>query len=262
MQRLIATTTYKPTPASEARAQEVAERCGLIWVPRTDSVTRLIRGQGAEGAYVVGPGRVELRDLERRRIAVHAGTYPLVAKFGREHPLVRAVAPLDEPPPARVIDATLGLAKDAIHLAGILGCEVVGLERVRLLVCLAEDGLARLAGEGAAWSAGAARVRVEEADAREWFGRQPAASAEVVYLDPMFPRPAAAHQGWPVLRAIAWPEPLDAGLLAEARRVASRRVVLKVPAGADPREYAPLPALWTRVEGRKLDWLVCASDQA
>ncbi|MGE0709779.1 MAG: class I SAM-dependent methyltransferase [Planctomycetota bacterium] len=256
LEEIITTTTYQGDPASEARAREVAARCGLVFVPRTDSVARLVRLRGADGAYVVGPARVELRG-RGLKILVHAGTYPLVEQTGRAHPLLRAVAPLDEDPPETIVDATLGLAKDAIHMAGILGARVIGLERVRLLVCLAEDGLARLAAEGAAWSKGAARVEPHEADAREWLAAQPARSVDVVYLDPMFPRPVKSPWGFALFRTLADAAPLSEELLREALRVARRRVVLKVARGAEAAAAAPLPEVFTeRVEGKRLDWLV------
>ena len=180
----------------------------------------------------------------------------MVLQRGRGHPLIEAVCPSGEAPPERVIDATLGLAKDALHVATVLGCPVTGLERVRLLCCLAEDGLAQLAREDRPWSAGARRVEVVEADAAVWLAAQPTASADVVFLDPMFPRPRPAAAGFELLRAVAWPAPLSPALLREATRVA-RRVVLKVPAGDPADAHSPDARAWTRrVSGTQLDYLV------
>jgi len=256
VERLIATTTGGGERAAVARAREVASRCGLTYVPRRDSVARLLRAHDAAGAYVVGPTRAELR-VGGERLTVHPGTLRIAIHRGALHPLARAVAPPGAAPVREVIDATLGLAKDAVHLAAVLGCRVVGLERSRLLVCLAEDGLARMAAERRPWSAGAGRVEVVEADATGHLAGRPDASVDVVYLDPMFPTPRKAAYGFDLLRRLAWPEPLTAGLLGEALRVARGRVVLKVPRGAQAEEMTPDPAVWTgRVEGTDLDYLI------
>lgn len=257
--RLVVTTGKRPTEPLVARARAVAAACGLTYVPRDDSLSRLLRRHGADGAYVVTAAAAEVR-ARGARLAVHPSTARLNVARGRTHPLLRAVAPEAEPPPERVVDATLGQAKDALHLAAVLGCEVVGLERTPLLACLAEDGLARLIAAGEPpWAEAAARIEVINADAHTWLSAQPEASADVVYLDPMFraPRPAAA--GFDLLRALAWPAPLAPALLTQARRVARRRVVLKLPRGERPAPSLAEPSAWTHVPGRELGfWSLAA----
>ncbi len=254
---LVVTTGQDPPSGLVERAREVAARCGLAYVPRTDSLPRVLRRCGAEGAYVVTTPLAEIR-ARGQHLSAHPSTARVCLHTGRRHPLLRAVAPADGAPVRHVVDATLGQAKDALHLAAVLGCRVTGLERAPLLACLAEDGLARFAARGEApWAEAAPRIAVEVADAETWLAERPAGSADVVYLDPMFPSPLEAGAGFDLLRALAHPAPLTPGLLAEARRVAAQRVVLKVPAGLRPADLEVDPGVWSaRVQGRRLDYLV------
>ncbi|MBL4848107.1 MAG: class I SAM-dependent methyltransferase [Planctomycetes bacterium] len=246
----ISTTTKGRDPTCVTRAQEVAQRCGFPYIERRDSVARLVRKAKVGGAYVVGLEKAELR-AEGLRLAVHPSTLHHVRHLGRSHPFLRAVAPEGERVD-RVVDATLGLAKDALHIATFLECSVVGLEHSPILTCLCEDGLARL---GPPWRAGAARIEVLQAESRSWLAEQEADSAEVVVLDPMFEtaRPAAA--GFDLLRRLACHDPLDPELLDQARRVASRRVVLKLPRGSKPPDVEK----WQQIRGRGLDYFTLSS---
>jgi hypothetical protein len=60
---------------------------------------------------------------------------------------------------------------------------------------------------------------------------RPAASADVVYFDPMFRRPQKASGSFDVLRSLAHHAPLTAEAVAQARRVARRRVVVMDQSG-------------------------------
>ncbi len=140
---------------------------------------------------------------------------------------------------AKVVDATAGLGGDAFHLAA-KGAEVTMIERSPLLLALLEDALERAAaGElGSVAAAAAERLRLIRGDARAVLQeRQRLAASEVVYLDPMFP--ATTKRSLPskelaLLRSLLPPsQPAEeAELLSVARAVATRRVVVKRPAGA------------------------------
>ncbi len=143
----------------------------------------------------------------------------------------------------RVVDATAGLGSDAFHLAA-KGAEVVMIERSEMLHALLADALARAnagrLGESARLAAG--RVTLLHGDARELLtgpGALGALGAPIVYLDPMFPRPedrGAPAKGMALLReALDATSPAEeAQLLAAARAVARRRVVVKRPAKSPP----------------------------
>jgi hypothetical protein len=256
MSAMIVTTTKQADATSEARAREVAERCALPFVKRTDSVARLMRRHDVDTAYVVGPKKVDIRQ-GGHKLLVNASMYQLTQAAGRTHPLLHAISPSAEPPVSLVLDATLGLAKDALQVAGILGCRVKGLECVPVLACLAVDGLARLAKQARPWAVAATQIEVCCTEAVSWMRTQEANSFDVVYLDPMFRQKLSAPPGFELLRRLARAEPLSMELLDEALRLARLRAVVKVPKSTFPREYGPDPAIWNRVLfGKRVQYLV------
>lgn len=256
---LVVTTCYKPTPGIEGEARAVAEVCGVVYSARR-SVATLEASSSASGPvflYVVGRARHEIR-VRDDVLFVHPGLYQLKRMAGREHPLLRALSPHVTSELHTVFDGTLGLAADAVHVAGLLGVKVVGIESSPILASLTRDGLRRMASQTRKWAAGAGRVQVEIGDALEALRGQATDAMSAVYLDPMFSKPAGAHQSFGVLRALADHKPLTEDLLIEAQRVAQRRVVLKIPGASAVPDVSPGPPGWNRrVRGGAVDYLVC-----
>lgn len=235
---MIVTTASKPDPALIARAQQVAERCQVAYAPR--------RGALPDGlVYVVGRDREELRGFGHR-LAVHLGLLHARVAAGRSHPLIAALTGGGEV--RSVVDGTVGLAGDALHIATVLGCPVLGIEGSGAVYSLLEEGLARLASEEPA----AARVTVRHGDAATVLDTLEADSADAVYLSPMYEVPRQAAPGFELLRAVAIHAPLDERLLAAASRVARHRVVVKV----GPGDVLPVGSEIARVRGRAVDYAV------
>ena len=128
----------------------------------------------------------------------------------------------------RIIDATAGLGADALLLAAH-GHEVVLLERSPVIAALLADALARASGPHVQ------RLRLAPGDARELLLRL--APADVVILDPMYPRSgkrARKNKAMHLFRTLVGDD-ADAGeLLHLARRAACHRVVVKRPRRAPP----------------------------
>jgi len=132
-----------------------------------------------------------------------------------------------------VLDATLGLATDAVVLAS-LGCQVVGIERHPWVAALVEDALQRIKGEAdLVWLEERFKLVIGDstqgmAGLADAAGFQP----EVVYLDPMFPsteKTAQVKKEMRFFRDLVGKD-LDAGVLLEqALDLASHRVVVKRP---------------------------------
>lgn len=90
----------------------------------------------------------------------------------------------------KVIDCTAGMARDAWQIAA-MGCEVTMLERSPLLSLLIEDALLRAEEDGSTRQGPAGRLRIIEADAKEFLqstGSQNVSHENLtVYIDTMFP---------------------------------------------------------------------------
>jgi hypothetical protein len=228
------TTCRRPEAAHLERARRVADRLGVGLVERA-GLEAIFAATGAEVAYVVGRDHDALFDREGHGCFVQPALLTMKLQDGRRHPYLRALAGgVDGEPPRHVVDATLGLAADALHAAGGLGCRVTGIEKSPVLACLLEEGVARLA-----TLALPGRIEVVEAEATAWLAAQPDDSADVVVVDPMMSRPKRSTPSFAIVRRFAWPARASAALLVEARRVARRRVVLKLGRGAPLPDDAP-----------------------
>src|SRR5690606_3468418 len=112
-------------------------------------------------------------------------------------------------PRNRIVDATLGMAADALHISDVLGCEVLGIEGSPAMYSLLEEGLPRVARTEPA----AKRIRLHFGEAAEVLSTLPDASVDAVYLSPMFLRPRRAAPGFELLRAVALHAPMGERLL-------------------------------------------------
>lgn len=180
-------------------------------------------------------GLLLLENEGRLSLARAGGGAPIAVEFGgarrsgrtggNARPMLCRAVGLDRGV-RRVVDATAGLGRDAFTLAA-WGAEVVLVERNPILHALLADGLRRAEG-----STAVARMTLVRGDARQFLAR--AEPPDAVFLDPMFEdRGKAALPGWElqVLRTLLGPgEDAIGDLLETARRVATRRVVVKRPA--------------------------------
>ena len=135
-----------------------------------------------------------------------------------------------------IVDATAGLGQDSFVLADS-GCEVLMLERSPIVAALLADGLQRAAAnEDAHLLDTMTRLQLVEQDSFSYLQTLLEGGVDVVYLDPMFPeRNKSAKvkkemQLFHQLVGVPDGDPTEEQmLLAEARRVAKYRVVVKRP---------------------------------
>ena len=105
--------------------------------------------------------------------------------------------------------------------------EVVALEANPVVAFLIEHGLQTFTGEHPLTEAAMRRIKVVASDYLDYLRTQPDDSFDAVYFDPMFRHPFEESSGIHPLRRLADPRPLSPEAVAEACRVARRRVVLK-----------------------------------
>lgn len=206
-------------PASGS-AHDLARRLGLELTLRAPEEDALLLVRTRAG--------LELRETGT------ASARPLKVQFrpGSGSAMLRK-ATLAGRPETRIIDATAGLGQDSFALAE-WGCRIDLIERSPVIAVLLSDAMRRAA-DDAETAAAAARMQLHQGDAFELLPYL--APAEVVYLDPMYPRSGREGRkakGMRMLREILGND-LDADeLLATARRAATRRVVVKRPLKAPP----------------------------
>jgi len=223
-------------------AEELARRFQLVAEPRGGRlVPELLAAARGAPVLVLAGQTADLFDGERSfRASTGMGFLRLVrAQKGEQDPVVKAA---ELKPGDRVLDATLGLAQDALVAAEATQAAVVGLEASPVLAAFAVAALRRLpveAGEAAA------RIEVRCADHRAALRELPSGSFDVVLLDPMFRDAQESNPLFDLLRRHGEHAPLDTDTLREARRVARRGVLVKDAApGAELTrlDLVPLPS--------------------
>lgn len=146
----------------------------------------------------------------------------------------------------RVLDATAGLGRDALAMAA-LGCHVSMLERALPVFLLLQDGYERARNsDDEAMAVLLSRMTLHYGEARTWCAQIAAGTLprpDIVYLDPMFPprgKSARVKKDIAVLQSLLGSEEDFEGLLEAALVAATRRVVVKRPAGGKvPTRHQP-----------------------
>ena len=220
---------HKYTEANRRLAAETAARLGIPNVPRgSDSLDDLRARYGVGSVLVARNGRLTL-DTASGELFFHPGMSHLRIKNLTRGQGDHLVAALGLTEGMRVLDCTLGTGADAIvesYAVGAAG-SVTALESSPLIAAVIGDGLAHATGDNYEMHAAMRRITVRVADALTYLRAQEDRSFDVVYFDPMFRRPLHESAGMNALRMCADMRALTPETVAEAHRVARRRVVMK-----------------------------------
>ncbi|MGA5657189.1 16S rRNA (guanine(1516)-N(2))-methyltransferase RsmJ [Rahnella contaminans] len=191
-------------------------------------------------ALVLTPERLELRKRDEPKLGAifvdfAGGTMAHRRKFGggRGEAVAKAVGIKGNYLPD-VVDATAGLGRDAFVLAS-LGCKVRMLERNPVVAALLDDGLARGYRDAEIGPWLRERMTLLHASSLTALSEL-SPKPEVVYLDPMYPhkqKSALVKKEMRVFQGLVGPDEDADGLLEPARRLATKRIVVKRP------DYAP-----------------------
>lgn len=244
-------TCDSANPAATTRAASLASALNLTIAGEAGTTAGL--------RIFVTEHRLELRlgsgrNVERLSVDFARGPLAHRRRGGGGELIARAVGVGASP--VRVIDATAGLCRDAFVLAS-LGCAVRAVERSPILTALVRDGIERAVRSGdGPLNRILGRMKLLVADARDILaGIDPADAPEVVYLDPMFPAgaigSAKTKKEMRLTRMIVGDDEAIEDLLERARRIATRRVVVKRPRHAPP--LAPNPSAQYRSRTTRFD---------
>lgn len=140
------------------------------------------------------------------------------------------------------LDGTMGLASDTLIAAWAVGerGKILALESSPLIYALVSDGLKRLKMlsppdisntlKQQAWlelSKASGCIEAYLANHLEFLKQMPDSSVDIIYFDPMFRITRAKSSSIQPVKTWSNPDPLQLETIAEARRVARRRIVLK-----------------------------------
>jgi 16S rRNA G966 N2-methylase RsmD len=230
-------TTPRRRPDLNAKARETAGRLGLLFVERgVDPFHAVFARTGADAAYVetddhpliqTSAGQLFFHENTAGRRTMHSG---------RTDAVLRA---LDPQPGDHILDATIGLACDALVIATSPAVrKVTGVESNPLLADLVSRGLKNYTFKKKHLEAGADKITVVCGDNIAFMRSRRDAEFDLVYFDPMFTETVTASPMMQRVRAVADKTPLAEEALREAARVARRRIVVKGRRGCfDPIEF-------------------------
>lgn len=236
----IVTTGHKPTDRLAAKAKALAEEFGTRFAPRQNDSLPVLRAKYNAESILLVTRKGLAANTREGELFFHLNMAHLrikTLKAGKPDNMAEAMR---LQPGMSVLDCTLGLASDAIVSSLIVGGEgkVTGLEINPLIALIVRDGLRTFEAQCPEIKAALERIEVVRADYRDYLAAAKSRSFDVVYIDPMFRRPIRRSVHLQPLRALADHGEIEKSALAEAARVAKRRVVVK-EANASP-EFARL----------------------
>lgn len=234
-------------------AQRLAKFFDAKWVTRDSrSIAKIFSDTGAEVIVVAADWPVFYhRDQTENGLQYHPGMSTLRLQTLLQGGTDRLLQAAQIRPSDWVLDATCGLASDAVVLSYAVGRQgkVTALEKspviYRMLQHAQTEGLEHLPQQISTWLS---RIDLLHQDALQFLRQSGHQQYDVIYIDPMFQEPIMNSPGIAALRPFAYKEPLDEILFAEACRVTRQRVVIK--ARAHDSIWRRLPIQPDKLSGR------------
>lgn len=239
-QLAVVTTGLKWSGKAEALARAAAKKLEIPYVERGRQPIPVLREKyGVPYILVAKQGQLKLV-MEDDELFFHPGMAHLRLKnlrFGEGDNLVAA---LGLKRGMSVLDCTLGLGADAIVESFAVGSEgqVTALESEPLIEAVISYGLSHVIAENWPLQEAMRGVKTHCTEALPYLQSQPDKSVDVIYFDPMFRHPLLSSVAIGPLRELANHAPVSKATIAEARRVARLRIVLKE--NARSKEFARL----------------------
>ena len=231
---LAVTTSVRPSSAIEAQARTCAAELSAPFISRFGlSLPDVHARADAARLLIAGTDHLRLRDrLTGTEYFFHPNLFQVrasnVLRGAPDHFLeATLLAPGDT-----LLDCTLGFASESSLAALVIGetGNVIGLESVPELALVTRVGVQNFRLHSEVLTEALRRVQVRTADSADYLPLCPASSVDVVYFDPFFEhRLSGSEVSVSPLFLFGNPAPLRPETVAEARRVARRRVVIKHP---------------------------------
>lgn len=218
---LIVTTAIDKEAKLVKRAQDLAQLYGGVYQDRGKRTMKQIY-RLAEGTLVLNKNELIYYDAEGQKLFFHPNTAWLRVLNGRD-PLLEALAC---PTGASVLDATMGMASDSLVMQ-YFGYQVTALESNPLVHLIVSDGLSRFVMEDSRFTQAMRDLVTFCQDHESYLAQVEDKSIDCVYFDPMFKVGIEESKNLDGIRLLANRQPLTEETLAQAKRVARHRIVVK-----------------------------------
>ena len=229
MNEAIITTGRKNQKSSVELAKITANKLNIPFVERQNlSIAALAQAHDVKYVLVSKKNSLRLATADNE-IFFHPSLAHLRIKNSLKGEGDRLIEAMNLRHGMKVLDCTLGLGADAIVESFAIGEEgsVTALEVNPYLAAVVEHGLQNFIDDNDNVVQAMRRVEVVNADYMDFLKSTADNSFDVVYFDPMFRHPLERSTALNPLRDIADHRAVTVEAIAEARRVAGYRVVLK-----------------------------------
>ncbi|NJP36278.1 class I SAM-dependent methyltransferase [Alkalicoccus luteus] len=224
MQKPVVTTGRKNASRYRLYAEDFAQRYGLEFHERKGSLVDTVSTQPA---FLAGGGSLRLyapggtRPLSFHPSSAHLRVHDQLN--GSVDPLIRLMPDING---ARVLDCTFGMGSDSLLMAWN-HAEVTALESSFPLYILMHESLRNADRLASPFNEAAKRIELLHINAEVFLASCKDNDFDYVYIDPMFHTPVLSSAAIDPLRTFAdHAEPNDT-FIAEAKRVAARKIILK-----------------------------------
>ncbi|RLQ95176.1 class I SAM-dependent methyltransferase [Falsibacillus albus] len=228
------TTSARTNEMMKETAKSYAHQLGVPYKERNKRTVKAMQAHFKDACMVIGKERIELFGWTEKSGTGNAFFFhPNSASFrikrlerGEDDPLI-AASNLNEG--MTFLDCTLGLGSDSIvasHVVGESG-NVVGTEANRYLSFMVKEGLSGWDSGHCGINEAMMRIKVVHMHHLEYLNSLPDESFDCIYFDPMFEDSINESEGIKGLKDWAVYEDITSKAIAEAKRVAIQRVVLK-----------------------------------
>ncbi len=227
---MIVTTSYNESEELIHQARLLATELGSSFVPRRDrSVNRILSEEGEPLLIVSTDGLKLYNGGMKEPFYFHPNMAKVRIKRLLQGDNDRMIEACELKKGDHLLDATLGLASDAIIASFITGesGRVVGVEVEPFLALIVSWGLRHYSDRLKPMVEAMRRIETVKGNALDYLCSCTDQSFDVVYFDPMFRSSVTESSAMSFWRNHAVTMPLTPEVIDEACRVARRRVVLK-----------------------------------
>ncbi|UOQ85749.1 class I SAM-dependent methyltransferase [Gracilibacillus salinarum] len=227
---MIITTAGRTNAHYVHEAQALAEQYQITYIERKGVAVERLKQEYHTDVLVAGKNGLYLSPQELQSdVFFHPNVAMVRAKRlfkGEEDPLIQATGLKSG---MSFLDCTLGLASDAIIASIAVGPSgiVTGVEGSFPLYLLVKEGLKRYQSGNQALLDAMKQIDVKQTAHLPFLQNTETNAYDVVYFDPMFQEKIDSSDGIKGLRSRSITEAITERTIAEAKRVARKRVVLK-----------------------------------
>ena len=217
---MIITTSSRITEELEEEAVKLSAALHLDYVVRNKRSLAKLQEEYGDVLLVTKEGLV-LEYANGQSFAFHPDTAMLRIKAPRD-PLMDLVGTEKR----SVLDTTMGLTSDSIVLS-FAGHEVMALESQPLIHTIVARGLQTFDAGNSAVNQAMRRIQTRCTDSLTFLKSQPDQSVDIIYCDPMFSEVITESENLSGLKPLANYQAFSEDFLAECKRVAREKIILK-----------------------------------